>query len=144
MPVLVQNPWQRAEDRVYDPYDYFRTTLPQDAEDTFKLKEKVFQQMMLLKYDYLTKQLWREQEFYETIPRVLPLKIDQHIYYRRIDNPADSITLYRFPVEELPKWQVDQVETIGEEIQPKQANAFTGEIPSCPQDPELNDKLDHA
>jgi len=31
----------------------------------------------------------------------LPLRIGDYVYYRRIDNPAELITLYRFPVEEL-------------------------------------------
>lgn len=34
---------------------------------------------------------------------MLPLKIKDYIYYRKIDNPADSLTLYRFPVDELKK-----------------------------------------
>ena len=29
------------------------------------------------------------------------MRIGDYIYYRRFDNPADSITLYRFPIEEL-------------------------------------------
>ena len=100
--------------------------------------------LMLLKYDYLTKQLWREQEFYETIPRAVPVKIDDYIYYRRVDNPADSLTLYRFPVDELPNWQVDGHDVIGKDESPMQASAFSCNIPSYPQDPELDDKFDHA
>ena len=43
----------------------------------------------------------------------MPIKIDEHIYYRRFDNPADSLSLYRFPIEKLPDWQPDQTELIG-------------------------------
>jgi hypothetical protein len=35
------------------------------------------------------------------VPRVLPIRIGDYIYYRRFDNPADSLTVYRFPIEEL-------------------------------------------
>ena len=143
-PVLVQNAQQAAEDRIYDPYDYFRTGFPEEEEGIFCTKEQNFQQLMLIKYDYLTKQLWRELDFYQTQPRVIPIKIDQHVYYRRIDNPADSLTVYRFPVDELPKWQANQVGFIGEELQPQQASAFSGEVPSYPSDPELNDHLDYT
>ena len=42
--------------------------------------------------------------FYQIVPRTMPIKIDEHIYYRRFDNPADSLSLYRFPIEKLPDW----------------------------------------
>ena len=54
-----------------------------------------------MRSDMLTKQLWREQEYYQTVPVVKPIRIDDYIYYRRMDNMADSLTLYRFPVDEL-------------------------------------------
>jgi hypothetical protein len=43
----------------------------------------------------------REQEFYEPVLKVLPVRIKEYIYYRKFDNPADSMTLYRFPIDEL-------------------------------------------
>jgi hypothetical protein len=43
----------------------------------------------------------REQEFYDHVPKVLPVKIKDYIYYRKFDNSADSMTLYRFPADEL-------------------------------------------
>ena len=57
-----------------------------------------------MRSDMLTKQLWREQEYYKTVPVVKPIRIDDYIYYRRMDNMADSMTLYRFPVDELAEW----------------------------------------
>lgn len=56
---------------------------------------------MLLRYDYLTKALWRELDYYKLSPRGLPVVIDSHIYYRRLENAAESLSLYRFPVDEL-------------------------------------------
>ena len=56
---------------------------------------------MLLRYDYLTKALWRELDYYKLSPRGLPVVIDNHIYYRRLENAAESLSLYRFPVDEL-------------------------------------------
>lgn len=32
------------------------------------------------------------------------MSIGDYIYYRRFDNPADSMTLYRFPKEQLEKY----------------------------------------
>lgn len=84
-----------------DSYDYFRAGITKEEEDTFCEKEQTFQQLMLLKYDYLTKALWRELEYYKLSPRGLPVVLDNYIYYRRIDNPAESLTLYRFPVDEI-------------------------------------------
>jgi hypothetical protein len=54
---------------------------------------------MLMRNDYLTKIIWREQEYYQKVPRALPLLIDSYLYFRRIDNPADSLTLYRIQAE---------------------------------------------
>ena len=73
------------------------------AEDRelFLREETEFYQLSLFKYDLLHKQLIREQEFYQHVPQVLPVRIGDYVYYRRFDNPADAITLYRFPLEEL-------------------------------------------
>ena len=60
--------------------------------------------MMLLRSDLLTKQLWREQEYYQYVPSIVPIRIDEHLYYRRLGNLADSMTLYRFPIDQLAKW----------------------------------------
>ena len=53
--------------------------------------------LMLMKNDYLTKMLWREQEYYQNVPHAIPMLIDGYLYFRKIDNPADSLTLYRRP-----------------------------------------------
>lgn len=86
---------------------------------------------MLLKNDYLTKALWRELEYYRLSPRGLPVVIDQHIYYRRIDNAADCLTLYRFPVEQLSAWNEPGLSQ----------SQLTGEVPKYPGDPDLNSDL---
>lgn len=31
----------------------------------------------------------------------MPIRVGDFIYYRRFDNPADCMTLYRFPLDEL-------------------------------------------
>lgn len=54
---------------------------------------------MLMRNDYLTKIIWREQEYYKHVPRALPLLIDSYLYFRRTENPADSLTLYRVAAE---------------------------------------------
>ena len=41
----------------------------------------------------------------------VPIKIGEYIYYRRFTNPADSMTLYRFPVEELQRYGLTLEET---------------------------------
>ena len=51
------------------------------------------------------------------VPRALPLLIDSHLYFRRIDNPADSLTLYRIAAEgrdlgESPSIDFPGVETV--------------------------------
>ena len=64
----------------------------------------------MMKYDYLDKQILREYEHNNQVPALEPIKIDDYIYYRRFDNPADSLTLYRFPVDELEKYGCSQGE----------------------------------
>jgi len=54
-------------EKLFDPYDYYRTGPPffsQDDEATFTFQERTFMQLMLMKNDYLTKSIWREQEYY--------------------------------------------------------------------------------
>ena len=86
--------------RVVDPYHWMKTMNEQEKL-TFERQENEWYQMCLIRFDSLYRQLLREHEFYEHIPKVLPLKIGDYIYYRRIENQADSISLYRFPVDEL-------------------------------------------
>lgn len=123
-PVQVRNMHEPKGSRLVDPFDYFRTLLTEEDEEMFCTRESMFAQVMLLKYDYLTKTIWREQEHYERVPRVLPIKIGEHVYYRRIDNAADCMTLYRFPVEELKSWNTDK-----------------GSVPAYPLDPALDETL---
>lgn len=70
----------------------------------FKRDEEEYTQLSLLKNDLLHKILLREQEFYEQVPQVLPARMGDYIYYRKFDNPADSLTLYRFPIDKLAQW----------------------------------------
>lgn len=37
------------------------------------------------------------------MPRVLPVRVGEYCYYRRFENPADAMTLYRFPLEEMKR-----------------------------------------
>ena len=46
--------------KMYDPYSYMKDAFSAEEELTFINKEQTFFQMMLLKSDLLTKQLWRE------------------------------------------------------------------------------------
>lgn len=77
----------------------------------------------------------------------MPIRIEDFIYYRRLDNVADCLTLYRFPVEELPKWhalsKIEEGSDWMEESEngPVLINTLAGQLPPYPQDPDLNDKL---
>jgi hypothetical protein len=96
----VQNMHEPAGSKLHDPYHWVQYMSDQDRE-FFKRAEEEYYQLVLLKYDLLHKQLIREQEFYQHVPRILPIRIGDYIYYRRFENPADSLTVYRFPLEEL-------------------------------------------
>jgi len=52
----------------------------------------------------LEKQIGREYEFYKQLPVSPPMKIGEHVYYRRLTNPADAMTLYRFPEDEMERF----------------------------------------
>jgi protease II len=96
--------------KVIDPYDWLRTGYSQEDENHFVNREQMFTKLMLFKYDLLTKLLWREQDdIYKNVPQLVPVKIGKNVYYRRIDNPADFLTLYRFPIEHLPS-ELDDAE----------------------------------
>ena len=96
---------------------------------------------MLLKYDYLTKLLWREQDdIYKAVPRLLPVVIGKDIYYRRIHNPADCLTLYRYPLEELLREQTEDDYELSEH---NDRMVKGGEVPSYDsQPPEHFDKFE--
>ena len=53
--------------KMYDPYSYMRDAFNEEEEALFCGKEQTFFQMMLLRSDLLTKQLWREQEYYQNV-----------------------------------------------------------------------------
>jgi len=66
-----------------------------------------------------------------------------------MDNIADSMTIYRFPIEELAKWHDlahadhdELLEMSEEQSKPRHINKLINEIPPYPFDPELNDRLD--
>ena len=86
--------------KLVDPY-YWMKDMTEEEKRMFVRDEDDYYELLLIKYDLLHKQLIREQEFYEPVSKVLPLRIGDYIYYRRFDNPADALTLYRFPLEEL-------------------------------------------
>ena len=94
---------------------------------------------MLLKYDYLTKALWRELDYYKLSQRGLPVVLDNHIYYRRLEDAADFLSLYRFPVDELKQWHPDKVDVSSTTA----VNELTGDIPSYPKDPDLDSNLSY-
>ena len=83
---------------MFDPYDYFRTGPPffsAEDEQNFTFQERTFMQLMLMKNDYLTKTIWREQEYYSYVPSVTPVVVDDYFYFRKIDNAADCLSIYR-------------------------------------------------
>lgn len=83
-------------EKVHDPYDYFRQgPLSKEDDQGFMMQEQTFMNLMLMKNDYLTKQIWREQDYYQYVPHALPMLIDGEVYFRKIDNPADSLTIYK-------------------------------------------------
>lgn len=92
---------EATNSKLIDPYHWIQVSMSDDDKKLFKREEEEYYQLSLLKYDLLHKQLVREQEFYQHVPRVLPIRIGDYVYYRRFDNPADSMTLYRFPLDEL-------------------------------------------
>lgn len=45
---------------MYDPYSYMSDAMSKEEDEVFLAKEQEFLQLMMLKSDLLTKQLWRE------------------------------------------------------------------------------------
>ena len=87
-------------EKIHDPFDYFRVgPLSSEDESSFTMQEQTFMNLMLMKNDYLTKMIWREQEYYQNVPFATPMLIDDFLYFRKIDNIADSLTLYRRPAQ---------------------------------------------
>lgn len=123
--------------KLIDPFDYLRSGMTKEEEETFQDKEQNFQQLMLLKQDYLTKTLWRELDYYKLVPRALPILIDNYIYYRRNDNPAEVLTLFRFPVDQLKQWHQDNLDLTSVAA----INELLGDVPKYPKDPDVDADL---
>lgn len=85
-----------------DPYDYIRDLSPVESA-RFKFDEEEYTMLCLFKNDLLHKNLLREQQFYEHVNTILPVRIGEYIYYRKPNNSADLLSLYRFPIDELEK-----------------------------------------
>jgi len=84
-----------------DPYEWLRRA-SKDEEREFVNEEHEFTNMCLFRYDYLMKTMLREQEFYAPAEnQVMPLSMGDYLYYRRINNPADSLSLYRYSLDLL-------------------------------------------
>jgi hypothetical protein len=81
-----------------DPYAWVSKMTTEDRS-LFKREEEEHTMVSLLKYDNLHRSLLRELEHYKKVPNVNAVTIGEHIYYRRIGNPADSMTLYRYPTD---------------------------------------------
>ena len=94
----------------------------------------------------------RDLDYYQWVPRTFPIRIDDHIYYRRIDNNADSLTLYRFPIDELPRWTSEEkLESLNPTPSNKQKptshqqlEKLAFQVPNRPLDPELDNDLSFA
>ena len=106
MPHKVTNMHEGGVDKarhVYDPYRWVQNMTEAQVED-FTRAEGQFARMLMMKYDYLDKQILREYEFHSQTHFAEPVKIGDYIYYRQVDNPADNLTLYAFPVDELQRY----------------------------------------
>ena len=64
--------------------------------------------LMQVRAQQTSKMIMREQDYYKWVPRACPIRIDDYIYYRRTENPAECLSLYRFPVKELPRWSEEE------------------------------------
>ena len=95
---------------VIDPYKWVESMTESQDED-FRIAEMQFMRIMIMKFDALEKQILRENEHFEMIYQIQPLSIGDYIYYRRFDNPADNMTLYRFPIDQLQKYGFKHGET---------------------------------
>lgn len=64
-------------EKLSDPFDYFRKGPFSDEDElTFTTQEQTFMNLMLMKNDYLTKIMWREQDYYSKVPYATPMLID--------------------------------------------------------------------
>ena len=77
---------------------------------------------------------------------MIPVRIDNHIYYRRTDNLADNLTLYRFPVDQLAEWhdfanahQSESDDDMHSRL--RQKSSLLSQVPPYPHDPDLNESL---
>ncbi len=95
---LVKRPFEPPN--AVDPYAWMNAMTKEEL-DEFLEKEHTFAQMKLFKDDVLEKTILREEEFYTQSQQMIPLKIGEHMYYRRFTNMADALTLYRCPLEDM-------------------------------------------
>lgn len=89
--------------QIIDPYHWLEN-VNESQQKEFLDQENTFTRILLSKYDFLEKQILRELEFYKETTELESLRINEYVYYRRLDNPADSLSIYRFPLDELEKY----------------------------------------
>jgi protease II len=95
---------RRGSSNIVDPYHWAQNPTERQ-ENEFIDAESRYTRVMLGKYDLLEKHMLREFDHYQrNVSSVPPIRVDDYVYYRNLSNPADALTLYRFPVVELQKF----------------------------------------
>jgi len=100
-----------------DPYNYLEGKGNKQILEDFKELESEWTDSYMLKYGLLHNTILKESDARHYVPRALPIQVGDHVYYRKIDNVADNMTIYRYPANrvqrgEMPTKDLDLYEEI--------------------------------
>jgi hypothetical protein len=83
-----------------DPYKYLENPSVKQIRE-FDNIEAIYRKLLTVKHNLLEKVFEREIDNRELKPDATPIHYNDYIYYRNIDNTADLLTLYRYPIDKI-------------------------------------------
>ncbi|CAI2370259.1 unnamed protein product [Moneuplotes crassus] len=87
-------------EKYLDPYKYLDK--PTDKQNkAFMNKENQYRNSLLFKAKMKEEIFLREIENRQFNPKLVPIFYEKFCYYRNIDNPADNMTIYRYPADKI-------------------------------------------
>lgn len=93
-----------------DPYKYLENPTVNQIKE-FDSKETVYRKLLTIKHSLLEKVFEREIESRQLKPEATPIHYNNYVYYRNIDNIADWLTLYRYPIDKIENNRKGKVKT---------------------------------
>ena len=83
-----------------DPYKYLEDPTSKQKL-AFNIQENAYREALSVKHYFLETAFGREIENRNFNPELIPIHSAKNMYYRNIDNIADNLTIYRYPLKHI-------------------------------------------